>query len=85
MTTWLWWVLVGFGVTVFCHFLFPIRRGLQFIETLILSITGALIAAYLATILGHWRATHWAVILAAGIGALLFFWLVRLFSFRRLL
>ncbi len=85
MTNWLWWVLIGFGVTVVCHFLFPIRRGLQFMETLILSITGALIAAYLATILGHWRSTHWAVLLAAGIGALHYFGMERLFSFRRLL
>jgi uncharacterized membrane protein YeaQ/YmgE (transglycosylase-associated protein family) len=85
MNGWYWWVLTGLAVTLFSQLLFPIYKGLQAIETMILAAVGSLIFGYLAMTLGQWKPTHWAVLFCAAGGALFFFWMVRLFSPRRVL
>jgi uncharacterized membrane protein YeaQ/YmgE (transglycosylase-associated protein family) len=85
MPGWLWWILCGLGGALLSYGFFPMRKAIGLGSGTIVAVVGAVLGGYLFNVLAKYPATHWITLLAASVLGLLFLWLVRLFSPRRIL
>jgi uncharacterized membrane protein YeaQ/YmgE (transglycosylase-associated protein family) len=61
------------------------RKAIGIGSGTIVAVVGAVLGGYLCNVLVKVPATHWITLLAASVLGLLFLWIVRLFSPRRIL
>jgi len=85
MDGWYWFLVLGGGVAVIFRLLFPAPRLMGIAQLILVSCTGALIGGMIFVKASGYPCTHWLTLLTSGLTATLFFWLVRLFSPRRIL